>query len=265
MIGAIIGDIVGSRFEFHNYRSKDFELFTDKNFFTDDTVMTCAVADCLINGKDAAKTLQHFGRVFPGRGYGGHFHYWIYTFYPEPYYSFGNGAAMRISPVGWYAESEEEVKTLSKKVTEITHNHPEGLKGAEVTAMCIYYLRKGYTKEEIRKYAVQNYPEIAEMDYHELVKNYRFNETCQNTVPQAIYCFLISNSFEDCLRTSISIGGDSDTLCAISCALAEAHYGIPTRYLKSIRKYFSKQDWNKLISPIVEIYKKSGNKLNIYL
>lgn len=256
MLGAIIGDIVGSRFEFHNHRQKAFELFSNKCCFTDDSVMTCAVAYALLNNKDIAHTMQEFGQKYPDRGYGGKFFYWLFANEPKPYNSYGNGAAMRISPVAYIAKSEEEVKELSKKVTEVSHNHPEGLKGAEVIALCVYKALHGESKEEIKAYAVSKYPEIRDMNYFDLVQNYSFNETCQNTVPQAIYCFLISKNFEDCLRTTVSIGGDTDTLCAISCAIAEAHYGIPKSYKKEILKYFNEEERDTLLKPVMELLNK---------
>ncbi len=258
MLGAIIGDVVGSRFEFHNYRDKKFVLFDSKCFFTDDTVMTCAVADALLYNKDIKNNLRKFGNLFPGRGYGGSFAAWLNKEFDGPYYSFGNGAAMRVSAVGWIAKDEKEVIELSRKVTEVTHDHPEGLKGAEVTAMCVFMAFNGFPKSEIEKYAVANYPEILAFDYEILKKTYKFNETCQNTVPQAIYCFLISDNFEDCLRTSVSIGGDTDTLCAISCAIAEGYYGVPAWMKKEILKYFSKKDRQLLLKPINELAKKCG-------
>lgn len=244
MLGAIIGDTVGSVYEFNNIRKKDFKLFGNNNFLTDDSIMTLAVAEMLKNNyqNDKIKIIETFkkwGRKYPKAGYGGHFFMWLFTEETEPYYSFGNGAAMRISPVAWYANSEEEVKEFSKKVTEVTHNHPEGLKGAEVTAMCIYYALIGKSKEFIKDYVSQYYD--IDFDYEDLRKNYWFNETCQDTVPQAIYCFLISKDFEDCLRTTISIGGDCDTTAAISCAIAEAYYGIPKKIKKQILTYLTKE------------------------
>ena len=227
MLGAIIGDIVGSVYEFHNIRSKDFPLITEMSFPTDDTIMTLAVAKILQNGwqDDRLKVVETFkkwGRTFPDAGYGGRFRWWLGSDSTVGYGSYGNGSAMRVSAVGWYATDEDEVKRLSKCVTEITHSHPQGLLGAEVTAMCVFYARAGKSKEFIKKYAEQYYD--LNFNYEDLVKNYKFNESCQGTVPQAIFCFLISENFEDCLRTSISIGGDSDTLAAISCAIAEAYY-----------------------------------------
>ena len=268
MLGAIIGDVVGSRFEFANHRSESFILFHKDCFFTDDTVMTCAVADCLVNlntpypsSRLICENLKRIGRHYPGAGYGLMFRRWLFV--PgedKPYDSFGNGAAMRISSVGWVAKSEEEVKKLSKIITGVSHNHEEGLKGAEVVAMCIYKLRNGATKHEIFKYARTQYPLINILDLDELRDTYYFNETCQNTVPQAIFCFLMSESFEDCLRKSVSIGGDTDTLCAISCALAEAYYGIPEKFKKQVLKYFDKADRNILLKPIQELYEKVGMK-----
>lgn len=244
MIGALIGDIVGSVYEFDNVRSKQFPLFTEESFMTDDSIMTLAVAEIiqnkLYNDQDKViDTLKKWGRAYPDRGYGGMFYKWLFTEQRESYNSFGNGSAMRISAVGWYGRSEEEVKELSKFVTEVTHSHPEGIKGAEVVAMCIYYARKGKTKEFIKNYVEQYYD--LDFNYDDLVKNFKFNETCQETVPQAIYCFLISNSFEDCLRTTISIGGDCDTTSAISCAIAEAFYkDISEELLDKIYQYLPK-------------------------
>lgn len=229
MLGAVIGDVVGSRYEFNNIKTKDFELFGKGCYATDDTVMTCAVAEVLVNNKQNDKdyiidTLKKWGRKYPQAGYGGHFGCWVLGNEREPYNSYGNGAAMRVSAVGWIAKSEEEVKDFSRRVTEVTHNHPEGIKGAEVVAMCIYYARQGKDKAFIKEYVEKDYN--LDFDYENLRKTYiHAEEICQNTVPQAIFCFLISDSFEDCLRTTISIGGDCDTTAAISCAIAEAYYG----------------------------------------
>jgi len=226
-IGAIIGDINGSIYEFNNHRSKQFSMFSKKMFFTDDTVLTIAVMDCLLHKKDCVETLREWAKEYPNCSWGGSFARWLSNKNPQPYNSFGNGAAMRVSPVGFIAKSEEEVKQLSDMVTMVTHDHEEGIKGAYVTAMCVFYARNGKTKDEIKQF-VERYYNI-DFDYKELKAHYWFNETCQDTVPQAIYCFLISKDFEDCVRTSISIGGDSDTLAAISCAIAGAYYGIPKK------------------------------------
>ena len=227
MLGAIIGDTVGSVFEFNNVRRKDINLFSLRSSFTDDSVMTLAVMEVLqkekVNDTNAIISIfKKWGRTFPNSGYGLKFNSWLFSDRSLPYNSFGNGSAMRVSPVGFYAKTEEEVKEFSKAVTQVTHNHPEGIKGAEVTAMCIFYAKNGKSKEFIKEYVEKHYD--IDFDYEDLKKNYWFNEICQDTVPQAIYCFLISKDFEDCLRTSVSIGGDTDTLCAISCAIAEAYY-----------------------------------------
>lgn len=253
MLGAIIGDVVGSIYEFNNKRSKDIELFNEKNFLTDDSIMTLAVGEIMqkrlyCDKDEIIDTLKRWGRAYPNRGYGGRFSNWLFSDKRESYKSYGNGAAMRISAVGWYGRSEEEVKELSRLVTEVTHSHIEGLKGAEVVAMCIYYARKGKSKEFIKNYAKDYYN--LDFNYETLKATYKFNETCQETVPQAIYCFLISNDFEDCLRTSISIGGDSDTLAAISCSIAEAYY-----------KYID----NELILKIFSLLPKTKNNCNSLL
>ncbi len=228
MLGAIIGDIAGSRFEFDNIKTKDFELFDiDDSFATDDSIMSLAVLDMCINGylndsEKIVRTFKKWGLTYPYSGYGGMFREWLRNDNPKPYGSYGNGSAMRISAVAWYSNSEEEVIKNATKVSEVTHNHPEGIKGAVVTAMCIYYARIGKSKEFIKDY-VSKYYDI-DFDYDALVESYEFYESCQKSVPEAIYCFLISNSFIDCIRTTISIGGDCDTTSAISCAIAEAYY-----------------------------------------
>lgn len=234
MLGAIIGDSVGSKYEFNNIKTKDFEIHENDFEATDDTIMTLAVCDILqrhvANDRDEViDTLRKWARAYPNAGYGGRFFSWaLYDDTRKSYHSCGNGSAMRVAACGWYGRDEEEVKELSKAVTEVTHDHPEGLKGAEVTAMCVYYARIGKDKDFIRNYVEQYYN--LDFDYEELRRTYYHGEEiCQNTVPQAIYCFLISKSFEDCLRTTISIGGDCDTTAAISCAIAEAYYKeIPT-------------------------------------
>ena len=230
MLGAIIGDIVGSVYEFNNIKTKEFPLFSEKSNYTDDTVMTLAVLDILQNGYENDKdkiidTFKKWGRAYPDAGYGSRFFYWVLGYDRDPINSYGNGSAMRVSACAWYGKSEEEVIDLATKLTEVSHNHPEGIKGAVVTALSIYYAKIGKSKEFIKEYVEKEYPKIKELDYEELRKTYVHGpEICQVTVPEAIYCFLISNSFEDCIRTTISIGGDCDTTAAISCAIAEAYY-----------------------------------------
>jgi len=234
MIGAIIGDIAGSRFEFNNYRHKDFELFTPECMVTDDSIMTLAVAKAIMEsapdrsdlGAQAVRCMQEVGRPYPGCGYGGRFMTWMYSDDPRPYNSFGNGAAMRVSACGLSARTLEEAKALSKAVTEVTHNHPEGLKGAEATAVAVFMAKNGATKEEIRDVIDREYyPMTFTLD--EIRPTYWFNETCQDTVPQALEAFFESTSFEDAIRNAVSVGGDSDTLAAITGAVASAYWGVP--------------------------------------
>lgn len=234
MLGAIIGNIVGSRFEWNNHRNKNFDLFTVKCFPTDDSIMTLAVAKALLTSSadysdlsvNTIKWMQSIGRHYPDCGYGGSFGQWIFSDEPKPYDSFGNGAAMRVSAVGWVANSLEETIKLSKLVTEVSHNHPEGLKGAESVAVAIYLAKIGKTLGEIKDYITSHYYPI-DFTLDEIRETYEFNETCQETVPQAFEAFFESISFEDAIRNAISIGGDSDTLAAICGSVAEAYYGIP--------------------------------------
>ena len=244
MLGSIIGDIVGSRFEWDNHKDKNFELFTDNCFFTDDTIMTLAVAkallDCKGNYSDLSEktisAMQEIGRPYPDCGYGGAFFHWIYSDDPKPYNSYGNGAAMRVSACGFIAETLNEAKELSRKVTEVTHNHPEGIKGAEATAVAIFLARKGYKINEIREYIHTHYYKM-DFTLDEIRDTYQFNEICQDTVPQAIMAFLESTSFEDAIRNAISIGGDSDTLAAITGGIAEAYYKIPDEIKRNAKSY----------------------------
>lgn len=235
MLGAILGDIAGSRFEWHNHRSKDFELLTREGGCkpTDDSYMSLAVAQALLlddaQGSLSERTvrlMQALGRKYPDGDYGGRFGRWLYEAKPQPYHSFGNGAAMRVSACGFAAESLEEAKALSHAVTCVTHNHPEGLKGAEAVAVAIYLARTGKSLAEIRAFIVQSYYDIS-FTLDDIRETYAFDETCQGSVPQAFEAFFESTSFEDAIRNAISIGGDSDTLAAITGGIAEAYYGIP--------------------------------------
>lgn len=249
MIGAIIGDVVGSRFEFWNYKGKIFNFFDPECSATDDTVMTCAVAEALMRSWEidefdtlpsvARKTMRDIGFWYPQCGFGAKFINWIYSEEePEPYYSCGNGSAMRISAVGDIARDIEEAKALSYAVTAISHNHPEGIKGAEATAVAIVLARQGKSKNEIRKYMEDKY-----YDLGKTVNEYRAEteghgkEICQISVPQALECFLEGESFRDVIRNCISIGGDSDTIAAIAGGIAEAYYGVPGNDIKRVRCY----------------------------
>ena len=256
MIGAIIGDTIGSSYEFHNVKSKEFDLFTANTTPTDDSYMTMAVMETILTchpidysnkgiEKFKKELIENFVKWFkrhPNGGYGLRFESWCLGMNNyQPYNSFGNGSAMRISPVGFYCNSEEEVKKLSKAVAEVTHSHVEGIKGAECIAMCIYLARKGKSKEEIKQYVIDNYYErLKNLNYNSLVAYYSFDETCQGSCAEAVYCFLISNDFEDCLRTSISIGGDSDTIACMSCAIAEAYYkDVPSNLISQVKSCLS--------------------------
>ena len=260
MLGVIIGDIAGSRFEFNNHRSKDFDLFAKGCFITDDSIMTLAIAKAILEcrgdwkqlGENAVKQMQTIGRRYPDCGYGGMFGKWVFSGKPKPYNSYGNGAAMRVSPCGFIAQTEDEAKLLSKKVTEVTHNHPEGLKGAEAAAIAVFLARNGTAKDEIKERIEKDYYKL-DFTLDSIRDCYKFNETCQGTVPQAITAFLESTSFEDTIRNAISIGGDSDTLAAIAGSIAEACYGIPPGLKTQALAFLNQelldiyQEWEKLI------------------
>lgn len=248
MIGAIIGDIVGSRFEFDNHRNKTFDLFAKQSTFTDDSVMTIAVAKAIMETeavygffkrnvpfdeegivllKDLSrKHMRALGRAYPDRDYGGLFSVWLERETMGPYHSFGNGAAMRISPVGMIARTENEAVLLSKAVTSVTHDHPEGIKGAEATVIAMVMAREGKNMKEIKARIERDYYRL-DFSIDTIRATYAFNETCQKTVPQAIMCFLESKSFEDAIRISVSLGGDSDTIAAIAGGIAQMRYTVP--------------------------------------
>jgi type I restriction enzyme M protein len=240
LLGAIIGDIAGSRFEWHNIKTKDFDFLTSRCEFTDDSVMSLAIAKALLDcggdydklGEHAVKAMREVGQPYPHCGYGGMFMQWMYSPNPEPYNSFGNGAAMRVSACGFAAKTLDEAVLLSRKVTEVTHNHPEGIKGAEAAAVCVFLARTGSNILNIRDYVNTHYYPM-DFTLGSIRESYRFNETCQETVPQALMAFFESVSFEDAVRNAISIGGDSDTLAAITGGVAEAYYGVPA----DIRKH----------------------------
>jgi ADP-ribosyl-[dinitrogen reductase] hydrolase len=237
MIGAIVGDIVGSRFEFNNHRSKKFTLFSRRDFYTDDTVCTVATMDWLLNGGSYRNILQRYCQEAPGKGYGSAFLGWIEN--PIPYNSFGNGAAMRVSPVGMWARNLKECRDLAKETAEVSHDHPEGIKGAQATAECVYlalHIMNNHVKKDIKESISGNYGYCLDGDLYEIRKVNTFNETCQVCVPQAIMCFLQSKSFEDAIRNAISIGGDSDTIAAITGGMSEAYYSLLNPNI--IKEYF---------------------------
>lgn len=253
MLGAIIGDIVGSVYEFANIKTKEFELFKPDCRFTDDTVMTCAVADAIMNGgseKDFILSMKKYGRMYPHAGYGGRFRVWLRSMDTEPYNSFGNGSAMRVSPCAWVMDCGFCARTgmwpnrdLARLSASVTHNHPEGIKGALAVCDAIFMARFYFggwnieysnpidsdpdeCKRRIKEHIENEYGYDLSMSLDEIRKNYEFDETCQGSVPQAIIAFLESTDFEDAIRNAISIGGDSDTIATITGSIAEAAYGI---------------------------------------
>lgn len=231
ILGAIIGDIIGSVFEWNNVKTTDFQLFTEKTDYTDDSVLTFATMDSILNGIDYTTAYQTYGRKYPNRGYGGYFYSWIHTGNPRPYNSYGNGAAMRVSPVGWAYDTLDEVLFQARRSAEVTHNHPEGIKGAQATAAAVFMARNGSSKEDIKKYIQDAFGYDLERRIDEIRPIYRFNETCQQTVPEAIIAFHESEDYESAIRLAISIGGDSDTVACITGGIAGAFYGEIPRWI----------------------------------
>jgi len=227
MIGAIAGDIIGSVYEWQNIKTKQFDLFRPDCFFTDDTVLTVALAESILTGADYISLMKSYYRRYPGAGYGSYFHQWAQSSESHPYNSWGNGAAMRISAVGFAFNTLDEVLLRAAEYTAVTHNHTEGIKGAQATAAAIFLARTGSTKADIKQYIAATCGYDLSPSVDEIRPTYRFDESCQGTVPQAIVCFLESTSFEDAIRNAISLGGDSDTLACITGGISQAHYGVP--------------------------------------
>ena len=225
MLGAIIGDVIGSVHEGAGTKTKDFPLFVEGTTFTDDSVLTVAVAEWILTGQNLVDLLHSYTRAYPGRGYGGMFRQWARRHVREPYNSFGNGAAMRVSPVGFAFETIEEVLAWSKRSAEVTHNHAEGIRGAQATAAAIYLARRVRDKDQIRRTIESQFFYDLSGRLDQIRPIYGFDETCQGTVPQALVSFFESTSFEDALRNAISLGGDADTLACIAGGVAEAYYG----------------------------------------
>lgn len=241
MLGAIAGDIIGSVYEFTNVKPDfDFPLFCPDSEFTDDTVLTVALADSILSNTDYRANLVEYYRQYPHCSYGSRFHLWAARKEQQPYNSWGNGSAMRVSPVGWAYDDLGTVLQKAKESAEVTHNHPEGIKGAQATASAIFLSRIGKSKEHIKDYITKTFDYNLDLDIEDLRKNYQFNESCQDTVPQAIFTFLISDNFEDSIRKAIYIGGDSDTLACINGSIAEAFYGGVPEEIKD--KVLSKLD-----------------------
>lgn len=225
MLGGITGDIVGSVYEFDNIKTTEFPLFRDDCRFTDDTILTVALAETILRDRDYTERLKHYYQKYPFGGYGGFFSAWARSDDSKPYNSWGNGAAMRIGPVGFAFDSLDEVLANAKKYTEITHNHPEGICGAQATASAIFLARTGSSKDKIREYISENFGYNLNRTCDEIRPTYEFNESCRKTVPEAIIAFLDSHDFESAIRIAVSLGGDSDTLACITGSIAEAYYG----------------------------------------
>ena len=246
MYGAILGDIIGSPFEFdQGNKSKEFSLFSKNSTFTDDSVMTIAVGYAFLDAQPNAdiewirrrliSSMKQYGRMFPYAGYGGMFRRWLKCDDPQPYGSFGNGSAMRVSSVAWLYNDIETVRSMARLSAEVSHNHPEGIKGAEATASAIFMARIGRTKEEIKAYIEENFGYDLSRSCDEIRPNYHHIETCQETVPEAITAFLEGESFEDVIRAAVSLGGDCDTLTCIAGSIAEGFYGVPEELKQECR------------------------------
>jgi len=252
MLGAMIGDMIGAPYEFdRSPKVKEFPLFQRGTAFTDDSVMTCAVGDALLSlPKDAddetvrrelVRKMKKWGRTYPDAGYGSSFYTWLFTDRTDPYGSYGNGSAMRVSSAGWLYDSLSETEKMAGLSAEVTHNHPEGIKGAQAVAACIYLARNGSTKQEIRNYVTERFGYDLSRTCDEIRPEYRHVESCQKTVPEAITAFLEGDSFEDVIRTAVSLGGDCDTLTCIASAIAEAFYGIPGEIRSEALKRLTKE------------------------
>ena len=249
MLGAIAGDIIGSTREWASIKTVEFDLFEPRSTFTDDSVLTIATADAILSRTDYASAYKTYARNYPGRGYGGHFAEWIHMESSEPYNSFGNGSAMRVSPVGWAFDSLEEVMAQAKASAEVTHSHPEGIKGAVTTAGAIFLARTGKSKKDILEFATNQIGYDLSRTLDEIRPNYEFDVTCQGSVPESIICFLESTDYESTVRNAISLGGDADTMAAIAGSIAEAFYG-------GITKEIEHEVWNLLDEDLTSVIQK---------
>lgn len=232
MMGGICGDIIGSTYEFRPKKSTKIQLLPPRSRFTDDTVMTCAVAEWLMTGDDLVDLMQQWGRRYGNAGYGGMFRRWLGTSNPRPYNSFGNGSGMRVSPVGWYAESLDETLELAEESAVVTHNHPEGIKGAQAVATAIYLAKTDKTKDDIKEYIQKKFGYNLERTCNAIRETYKFDVSCQGSVPESIICFLESNDYESAVRLAVSLGGDADTMADMTGAIAAAFYqNIPDKIM----------------------------------
>ena len=236
MIGAIAGDIIGSVYEHFSIKTTDFELFHQASRFTDDSVLTVAIADCIIHRKDYADTLKEYTRRYPGAGYGGRFYDWAFSESKDPYYSFGNGSAMRVSPIGFAFSDLSTVLKEAERSAAVTHNHPEGIKGAQAVAVAVYLARHKHGKKQIKDYIKEQFGYNLNRTLEQIRPNYQFDVTCQGSVPEAIISFLEAETFEEAVRNAVSLGGDSDTLACMAGAIAQAYFGeVPHRIEEKVR------------------------------
>jgi ADP-ribosylglycohydrolase len=258
MMGAIIGDIAGSVYEYRNCKSVECELFSSAATFTDDSVLTVATADVLLYGGSYTDAYQHYGCRFPDAGYGAHFHFWIFSENPAPYNSWGNGSAMRVSPIGLALNSLKEVLDEAERSAAVTHDHPEGIKGAQAVAAAVFLARRGETKAFIRDYVAQQFGYSLDRMLNDIRPAYSYDVSCQGSVPEAIIAFLESIDFEDALRKAISIGGDSDTIACITGSIAHAFYRVlPQQHVRSARRILSR-DLLEVVDEFSDKYPISG-------
>jgi ADP-ribosylglycohydrolase len=244
MIGAIAGDIIGSVYEFQQIKTKDFPLFHARCCFTDDSVLTIAIARAILDDGDYLRAVREIGKKYPDAGYGTHFTSWLHSKWPMPYNSWGNGSAMRVSPVGFAFDSVEEVLREAARTAEISHNHAEGVKGARATAMAVFLARTAKDKNLMRAEIASRFAYDLDRTVDEIRPTYSFNESCQQTVPEAIIAFLESTSYEDAIRNAISLGGDSDTLACIAGGIAEAYYGFVSPLIHSkVKECLTEELW----------------------
>jgi ADP-ribosylglycohydrolase len=253
ILGAITGDVIGSRYEFFNTKKKDFQLFSEYSQFTDDTVLTVATMECLLSKeKDYTLFYQMYSRDFPSSGFGSMFCNWMYEENPQPYYSFGNGSGMRVSPVGWFFKTLEETLAEAERSAAVTHNHPEGIKGAQAIASAVFLARTGKSKEEIKQYIATTFNYDLNRTCDEIRPDYCFDVTCQGSVPESIIAFLESKDFESAIRLAVSLGGDSDTIAAMTGAIAEAFYG-------SVPEWIADEIIKRLPEVFIEVIKQFTN------
>ena len=255
MIGAIAGDIFGAAFEGHPLKREDFDLFAERRFFTDDTVLTVATADAILTNGDYESAYRRWGRRYPNRGYGGKFRYWLGGRIPGPYNSLGNGSAMRVSPVGWAFATLDEVLAEAERSAAVTHDHPEGIQGAQAVAAAVFAARTGAAKDEIRSLVTRLTGYDLDRTVARIRPDYRFDVTCSGSVPEALIAFLDAADFEHALRLAISLGGDADTQAAIAGAVAEAFWGgVPERIEREIAE--------RLDEPMIEVVRGFRTRFN---